>query len=201
MVHHQENVTTPESLKRTIIRDFQTQRWFEFLISQPEVIKDLIDLDGVYKSLRRTLMIMQVLLAVLIGSFMLLFIFWMPYHMWVVIAGFLPLYKLHQMKAVYIAQISIALIHLEYDQTTLGQTTLYQITERLSEKYRTFSLVDAIYRMNDLCRKALVALVIIHAVLFFFLYQFSLAKTFLSAVIVYYFLYCILNLSFIYKNL
>ena len=150
-----KHVTTFGALQDTILNDRYVYRWFFHLLIQPQVrlrIEKQADIEAVYRRLK-ALVAQQALWSVLCVAAVGAAFFVRHYACW--IAAVVPFYfygnTLFQ-KRQCVAHISLAIIREDFSEEMIGKKTLYQIAEFYSREYAIFSLVDAIYSLDQIYR-------------------------------------------------
>ncbi len=192
-------VSSLEAILSSIETDEQVYRWFTLLIIQPEVVKHLASStsDQLYAKLKQfTVLQRTIYLACFLG--LVAVIFWKKFlYLTLGLIVIYPLYKIHKDKKKIVIEISSTLLQKDYEKNELSQKTLYQLCEIYSRKYNIPSLVDTIYALDNISRKAIIFTFIFTA----FIYPLKVWQIFLSIFIAFLLIQAVLKTSFIYKNL
>ena len=146
-------------LRSTILIDKYVGRWFLHLISQPSFkarAAGLPAIQSAYRAVRRY----EIALWGLAGWSSLFFVLALElknsFLVFPALAGVFFFSKTLSAKKRKIADISLYFVEQDFNPETLAQTTLYQIGEIYSERYRIPSLVDAMYHLDKIYRFTLV---------------------------------------------
>tara|TARA_B100000745_G_C19836610_1_gene277151 strand:- start:67 stop:423 length:357 start_codon:yes stop_codon:yes gene_type:complete len=75
------------------------------------------------------------------------------------------------------ASLSEHVLLNDFSAQEITHQTLYQITEQLSEKHNVPSLIDTMYRSDDLCRKIFMGLIILLLFIKVFVYPITFRTT------------------------
>ncbi len=170
-----QNLSSIESLTRSVETDGHVSRWFLFLVLQRAVREELFDdnslsyrkLDSVITKQRVSCLVLILLsFAVLFsGNYVYLPVLLIP-------LGYCL--KLQKDKRKRVAAISRDKLLKDFDPSELGEHTLYQISEIYAKRYGITSLVDAITALDDVRRKTVIYLFILN----FFMLQWQFAVLF-----------------------
>ena len=201
---YKTTVSSLESLISSINTDNQVYRWFTFLVSQRAVeqhLKDIKGIDLLYGNLVKTVF-MQKSLGILLICFLITLIIFEKYlYFWLGVIFLYAFMKLHSMKKQCVVKISSHMLTHDFEQSKLSQMTLYQLAEYYSKEFKIPSFVDAIYALDDICRKSLLLIFIVHITVYMFIYQFPIWQMICSIFVIYYTIYNIINSSLVYRHL
>lgn len=154
------NISSFDAIINSITFDSEVCRWFTFLVTQPGLAAELQAEKGIpplYQKLKSVFRKQRILLIALTAAASAS-LFFPP--RWAVLSllSVLSFYwaYLEQVKKKCVTAISASLIRRDYSADTLLQTTLYQLGEHYSRKYRIPSLVDKIFRANQILKFAVI---------------------------------------------
>jgi len=194
------NHTTTKGLKNSILTDYHVYRWFLFLFSQERFyqrIKDDISLRDDYLKIKR-LAFGQMILNVF-ALFVGIFLFFFSKIILIFFALFI--FSVHILlfskKKYYLSEVGGYFFIKDFSSQGASEMTLYQIGEIYSKKYKILSLVDAIYHLERLYKMAfLFSFLLVGYILYLDVWLYRV----ILFVGLYFFIFFILNASFIYKH-
>jgi len=154
-------VSTYQTVINTIENDPATFEWLNYFIWQPRVKPvwqkkpGLRDLTAPLKKTEGLEIIHKILILVLLGGYI-------AYHLPVFLLLILPFGSLliitQRAKKQIVVKIGAALLKEEFEEHFFEEKTLYYLTEILSKKYHTSSLLDSIFFTENIFRTVLIGL-------------------------------------------
>jgi len=159
----QENVTSASSLASTIKVDAQTRRWFLLLLSRPEAASFFLknpEEKRIYLSLRRALAAQKIFLLIVLGLTALTLYTKATALIIMIFPALFLHYRYGQRTKLYLAHLGTCLVLNELGDS-FKNSTLYQITSTLSDKYNIPSLVDTQYTFDNALRHIVMLLFLI----------------------------------------
>ncbi len=172
-----DKVSSFPTFIRTLQNDFYSRQWFSHLLWHPAISSALISDKNRRETYRTLARIERQELGLYVLSLLLLLGMATPFRLPAVLCLLLVLMAhsyLSNKKKALVVQLSAVWLRTEFPPETFDQKTLYQITEILSRKYDTVSLVDTLYFSDSILRilyiGLFVFLLIPYPVLNFFLF-------------------------------
>jgi hypothetical protein len=165
-------LSTPESLLNSIRTDWQTYRWFAFLIQNNLLQRELINLSAIlqnnYIKIRISIFIQSLVLA---GMGMLYFYLEQHFQPLTIMVGclaslFLFYFSAYKFKQKNILEICKTLIQRDFDTLHFENKSLYQISEEYGKTYRVASLVDTISLTDRWMRWGLLSIIVTASFIF-----------------------------------
>lgn len=195
----QENTTSLESLESTIRTDGQVCQWFAFLVAHPAVCAKMMrfkDCPLLYQDLKKIFFLKNLLTFFFLNSVFFGILLRQPI-LWLVSAVLTwPLWMLSIRNKENIVRISKRLLQQDFDQKTLGQVTLYQISEYYGQTYSIPSLVDVIGAFDRISK-----VIFFSALLMNYIYQTKITFFFCFLVYVYCIVFFVVRTGYFYKKL
>ena len=156
MTQERYKISSFLSVKNTLRNDYYTQCWFYFILQQKNVQQTC------FQNTQESKALYQLTLFYWMGSITKLSIFGL---LALLVPGFIPLEAslcLMPLIAFYIyvrksykprlVDLSLHLLQSEFTEEDFKYRTMFEISEILSEKYQTISLIDAIAFSSDVMR-------------------------------------------------
>ncbi|HPN56162.1 MAG TPA: hypothetical protein PLD92_04895 [Candidatus Omnitrophota bacterium] len=163
-------VSTYTTIINTIENDSATFEWLNYFLWQPQVKlawerhPSLHALAHPLKMTEALEIIYKILILLSLGAFI-------ANHLVMILLAILPLSGLLTMnqraKKKIVVKIAGTLLKEEFDELFFEEKTLYYLTELLSKKYNTHSLLDCIYFTENVFRAALIGLFLLFISPFF----------------------------------
>ncbi len=152
-----EAISSLQTLQNSIVYDFYTSCWFHNLLSQPAVkecfARRAPETTEAYQRYRKISQVTQLPLLGVCLSLILVFIS-RHYAFLVISCGFLLLYfRFVRNQRQILARLSSVLLRQEFAVADFSGRTLYEITEHLGRQYGIPSMVDTIYRSDNILRR------------------------------------------------
>jgi len=146
----QKQVSSIKSIERTIQYDYQSYRWFLYLVTRDSVLERRPDLNikTERQQLLSSLEIQQLIYLLSLPILALLTFFKAYILLWIFLPVFTYLFFLHQEKKRLTAQIAKTLILNDFPDGSYQNKTLYQLGEFYSQEEKIPSLVDAIFHID-----------------------------------------------------
>ncbi|OGX08499.1 MAG: hypothetical protein A2Z88_11160 [Omnitrophica WOR_2 bacterium GWA2_47_8] len=195
-----KNISTLNAIHDTIITDRYAYRWFTYLVVQKALmayVREQKPFDELYPYLKQLTHIQTVIVMLFLISAVLFFSF--PYIAGAILGGLAILYvRILNKKRELVAQIASEIIKKDFDAAAIGQKTLFQIAEDYSTRLKIPSLVDTIYRLDQIYRNTVI--VILLTVLLIYPMRLGWEALALSCVI-YFGVANVINLGFLYRHL
>jgi hypothetical protein len=154
MNHSFPKVTTLEALSRTIIYDKATYGWVTLLLSRKTALERVLGYPH-YPAFKKRLILQTMLLILSIGLlFVALTIY--PSLLLLDFPLIILFFGLNKKIRQDYSQMMLRLIKEDFQETELGQKTLYQIGEYYSQRYKIPSLVDLLTAENVVIKYILI---------------------------------------------
>ena len=158
-VSFHKNVSSIEAIASSIETDEQVYRWFTFLIVQPALKANLLKEENageLYAQFKKAALLQRTLYSFLLLCLCIIVFSKKFVYLGAGILFIYPLIKIHLKKKDCVVKISTLLLKHDFDMAELCQKTLYQLGEIYSRKYNIPSLVDTIYALDNVSRKAII---------------------------------------------
>jgi len=197
-------VSSIQAITSSIQCDFQVYRWFDSLVTLPAVKNLLISKSAAkqpYIDLKKTTFFQNFLTGILLGVFIIFFLTHNPLILVLTAPVIYYCFKIHKRARALVSQISSLLFAQDFEDSKLRQNTLYQLMEFYGNTYRVPSFIDVISRLDDICRKVLLLLLLADFIIYAFIYQFPLWINVLFIMALYYSIYALLNSTFFYRHI
>ena len=193
-------VSSLEAILGSIENDDQVFRWFHFLILQSP-IKAKLSKDSNSPVLYKKLSAVS-LLEILLSLGFIGFIFWIYTHphifLWSAVLVFLPAYiKLMSSKKKIVVDLSRHILKEDFTEDQLRQKTLYQVAEHYGREYKIPSLVDTIFKLDNVARLTLIFGFIFTA----FIYPLKFWEILVVTALIYMIVMTTLRLNLLYRFL
>lgn len=146
----QKRFSSIKSIQRTIHYDYQSYRWFLYLVTRDSILETRpnLDIKTERQQLFTSLETQQLIYLLSLPVLALLSFFKAYILLWVFLPVFTSLFFLHLRKKQLTAQIATKLILNDFPDESYQNKTLYQIGEYYSRKENIPSLVDVIFRFD-----------------------------------------------------
>ncbi|MFA5260094.1 MAG: hypothetical protein WC450_02575 [Candidatus Omnitrophota bacterium] len=163
-------VSTYQTIINTIENDPATLEWLNYVLWQPQVRlvwQEKLALHALARPLKRTEaleIIYKILILILSGVFI-------AHHnsafllLLISLTGLLAMNQ--KAKKQIVVKIGASLLKEEFDEQVFEEKTLYSLTETLSKKYNTDSLLDCIFFTENILRMTLIGLFLLFISPFF----------------------------------
>ena len=203
---HKE-VTTPEALASSIDTDQHVLRWFTLFIVQPAVQARGMDnptTQKLYAALKGIVTQQFFLYLFLEGAFVVIVFLKLYPYFWLGALFIFPGLFLHARLKKCVREISLPIVLTDFDNSTLRQKTLYQISEFYSRQYHFPSLVDNIFKWDNATRIIVIAAAILSGQmipLIINIYRVNFVLTFLGLHAAGYLIFATIHTLIIYKHL
>ena len=192
-------VASPEAISHTIHTDPLVSRWFEFLVTRPE-LQHHWTADSISSQAYQKLQKLRIPESITIGLMitLILFAIWRPTPLF--LGGLILLWPyqiIKDRKTQQIIALSLPLIKKDFPAEELTFTSLLQIGEFYSNKYNIPSFADTVYHFDRISRWVLLTTILFS----WLILAHPLYMQILCAFVAQFLTYQLLRTEPIYKNL
>lgn len=194
-------VSSREAFANTLKSDYQVNRWFLYIIQQPEASEELRKIKEAEKSLSKlkTLVLIQQINFLAAALWMIWAMF--SSNKWLSVSGFIVLtaglFMISKMKTRLVQEVGLYMLQRDFPEKSIEKYTLYEVGEFYSRKYKITALIDKLNKTAVIYRIVVASSLLIGV--FFFSLKF--VQLFLFVLLALFVTRLFVNSDFFYKRL